>query len=291
MVCAKDYIKQAGQILDEIISIDCRNGYLSVSWTSKEIEIVEDLLKKAIALEPNNPSYQYCLQQLKIARGLGKSGYEGIRELNNLYPEYIEATGFMSNPEKWLSPFLYPSWNKCSNQADKSFSRLPSGGTRLICVREGIKRTVCFFRNIHSGEMPENIKKAKIDIDFKLLETPYGPIAGLYTLIKPCKGDPRLSETLLTLDLCPAQMSDISVCGCWLIRLLAYQPYTYIILNDPKKGIILNHLHYFKSCRKNKLYKIADYARNVSQQNFFDKQKMDNARTYYMNNVSLKELF
>ena len=128
MVCAKDYIKQAGQILDEIISIDCRNGYLSVSWTSKEIEIVEDLLKKAIALEPNNPSYQYCLQQLKIARGLGKSGYEGIRELNNLYPEYIEATGFMSNPEKWLSPFLYPSWNKCSNQADKSFSRLPSGG-------------------------------------------------------------------------------------------------------------------------------------------------------------------
>jgi len=291
MICSKDYIKQAGQVADQVILVDYGNRYSTISWSSKDIEILDELVRKAIQLEPADPYHLYSLQHLKIAQGLGKTGHLGIKTINESYPEFVEAIGFLNNPEKWFSPFYYPSWNRETIQPDRSLSMLPSNGTMVISMREYVKRTVCFFRNTNANEIPKHLKKAKCDIDFKLIETPYGPVAGLYTLISPQKGEPLFSETLLNLDSSPEEIRDISVCGCWLLRLLAEQPYTYIILNDPVNGVAYNTQFYFKSHHKKKLSDIAQFAKNVTQLDSLDKQRMDNARTYYMNNVSVKNLF
>ena len=291
MITAKDYIKQAGDVADQVITINYNDQFATISWSSKDMEIIDELVRKAIQIDHQNPYYLYTLQQLKIAQGLGKTGHSGIKTIHEAYPDFIEAIGFLKNPERWFSPFYYPSWNKETKQADQSLSMLPSGGTMLISVREYVKRTVCFFRNITTAQISKNIKKAKCDVNFKLLETPYGPVAGLYTLIIPPKGQPLFSETLLNLDSSPDELRDISVCGCWLLRLIASQPYTYIILNDPSNGVIFNNLFYFKSHHKKTLTSMAEFAENVPQQNYLDKEKMNNARSYYMNNVSVENLF
>ena len=227
MIWAKDYIQQAGQIADQVISTEHNGRYSTISWSSKSIEIIDELVRKAIQLEPADPYHLYALQQLKIAQGLGKTGHHGIKTINESYPDFVEAIGFLNNPEKWFSPFYYPSWSIKTEQADNLLSMLPSGGTMVISLREYVNRTVCFFRNTNAEEIQKHLKKAKCDVDFKLVETPYGPVAGLYTLITPQKGEPLFSETLLNLDSSPRDIRDISVCGCWLFKVTC-EPIIYL---------------------------------------------------------------
>lgn len=288
----EEYIKQAGIIADEGITSHLCEDYLTISFPGQVVEQIERLIEKAIDASQDNAEYLYFLACAKIARGEGKTGLDEILRISKQYPEYIDARGFATHPQQWFSPFYYPSWHENQKKLPEEMKHLPSGGMSLVSLRDGCRRIVSFFRHV---DKPADIAKLKqntpIDITFHFMETPYGTVIGAYVLVDYGSGNVHVSETILNADSCPLSLRDLSSTGFWLLRLLSQQRYTYIIFNDPKKGIILNKKLYLKSSQIKRLEALKGKIELISPKTDWDPDKFKRAQEYYMNNFSLDELF
>ncbi|MDX9701431.1 MAG: hypothetical protein RBU23_00150 [Candidatus Auribacterota bacterium] len=286
MPSVSDYIKTAGTIADRAITHIIHGDVLTVQWESADISGIENCMRQVLEIEPDNPRWQYIDACLAIAQGRYATGMESIRNIASLYPDFTEAQGFAENPDRWFSPFCYPAWRDNIGELPEHFANLPRGGTLLVSMRDCVDRVVGFFRHCEPGYCVLS-KKTTVDIDIKLLDTPFGLIAGAYLIIDPGKRGGRLSETMLSCDKIPPQLQDMSSAGYWLLRLLAGQSYTFILLHDIQTGTVYRKKHYFNAQNKKLLNAIADRLSGISPLQNWDRNEFLKAQQYYMQHVTI----
>jgi len=290
MPSAADYIQNAAKIADDEISIDQYGDYLSVSYSSQVMNRIEELINLATTMEPDNAEYKYWLYCAQIGSGKLESGIKNIKELSLKHPGYIDLLGHAMYPDKWFSPFYYPSWNDKTAKVPVSLISLPEGGTSLISLRDGLRRIVSFFRKADRSFITGLRKNISINLKFNYMKTPYSNVAGCYLLINDNKNNPHVSETIINVDSCPTQIRDMSNAGHWLLRILAQQSYSYIILWDPATNMVFNKKLYFSASIKHSLRQLKLRIESLSPTPEFDPQSFQKARQYYMDNFSLDDV-
>ncbi len=292
MQTAQDYINQAGRIADDKITTEIHNDSLSITFPSDVIALIETNIEKAIELDSGNPEYRYFLACAKIARGEGRAGLDEIKKIAQQFPSYIDATGFALNPQQWFSPFYYPSWHEHKKVLPAQMAHLPYGGMSIISLREGCRRVVGFFRHVDKNTFSKSITpRTPIDFNMNFMETPHGTVVGTYILISGKNGNVHINETIIDVGSCPSSLRDLSSCGYWLLRILAQQNYTYIIFNDPEKGIVLNKKLYFKTAQKKVLQNISAKIDRITPSTDWNQDRFKSAQQYYMNHFALDDLF
>ncbi|GEM_PF-3031281 len=285
-----DYIQKAAQIADNEISIDRYGDYLSVSYTTESIDRINEFIKKALELEPDNKEYKYWLSCAEMGKGNYESGLKNIKELSLSYPEYLELNGHAEYPEKWFSSFYYPVWNEKTRKVPESLLSLPEEGMSIISLRDGLRRVVSFFRPVDASVFKVIDEKSPVELRFNYMRTPYGDVAGCYVLVLMNKKDWQISETIVNVNSCPSNIRDMSNAGYWLLRLLAQQNYTYVILSDSGSNQVLNRKIYFSAVIKRNLAQLKFQIESVTPCDEFDAQLFQKARQYYMDCFSLDEL-
>ena len=283
-------IKTAASIADEAITHTIHGDLLTIQWQSADIKRIRHHIEQALALDSDNPAIQYIDACLAIAQGQQKTGQETIEAIAQKYPEYIEAQGYNAYPEKWFSPFYYPVWREQQKQLPSHFASLPQDGTLLVSMRDGMQRIVSFFRHCEPGYCTLS-KKTVVDFDLKVLETPYGLLAGVYLIIDPGKRTGRFSETMLSCNTLPLTITDMSTAGYWLLRLLATQSYTFIILHDTQTDTVYRKKHYFNAKQKKLLESTAIMLAAISPTTNWDRENFIKAQQYYMRHINIDTFF
>ncbi|MEW6536749.1 MAG: hypothetical protein AB1454_14160 [Candidatus Auribacterota bacterium] len=292
MIKAEDYIKQAGQLADEEIISKIHGDYMSVESSNTTMKKMEFLLLQALEIEPDNPEFHYWLICSKLASGMGKSGFKEIEKIAKKFPQYVEIAGVMADPQRWFAPFFYPSWHEDQKELPEELCQLPYGGTLLASVRHGMRRIVCMFRHLEKSNLQrEDFLNAPMDVRFNFMETPDGPVVGVYVLITLPKGNLYISETIINVDACPASFRDLSNAGHWLLKLLSQQDYTFVILNDPHDGILFNQKLKFNPGHKKELKEIRAKLDTITPKAIWNQESFIKAQNYYMNNFSIEDLF
>lgn len=291
MPSAEEYIKRAGNIADQGLHKEITDQYMTINFKSEIIEQIEQNLKNAIELDPNNPEYHYWAACTKIARAQGKTGLELVRQLAELYPDNVEFEGVGKHPEQWFSPFYYPSWHEDQKELPPDMQDIPSGGMSLVSLRDTCRRVVSFFRFIENDSLkPSIIKKANPDIALNYMETPFGRVVGAYVLLSLGNGEIHVSETIVNVDSCPSSLQDMSNAGYWFMRLLAQQQYTFIIFFNSEYNILFNRKLYFKSVHKRTFTEIREKIEAAEPITQWDQLKFQKAQKYYIENCSLDDI-
>lgn len=270
----------------------------TMSFGSSLIEVDFDVLEnvkkeicKAIELEPTNPEYHY---QYACWLQFGLQGEEAVQKLQFIkkkFPDYVQAEGHLLHKERWQLPFYYPEWNeKCSFSPNMIIPK-EMGRCFVTPVRSGLRRIVSFIGWFPQNEFGSIDINLKADVRLAFMKTPYCPIVGAYALIDTHPIQPFTTETLLSVDGYPSNWDDCSRSGYWLIRMLAQQDFTYLILADP----ITNIAFYNKKIRFDEkthsiLTFVAEKIKYINQTEINDESQHLLAFQFFTNNFSLDKI-
>jgi hypothetical protein len=185
------------------------------------------------------------LADAKINAGWRQDGREEIIKLAEEFPDFIEAQGFtqaVSRRLNWFSPFIYPRWNAQMKKLPDGMIPADTGGCLPVkMLRDGDRRIVSFVGNIRRQSLGPNFRPdLRTTLRLNFMKTPSVTIVGVYVLIDTHPREPYTSEQLINIEHYSASDSDFANVGYYLIQLLASQPYTYVVINDPQEGVLFN---------------------------------------------------
>lgn len=245
---AESHLKRAVDIADREIALLFYNKIRARTGNIDSYRKIQTELDVAVKLCPSVPEYRYLLADAKINAGLRKDGREEIVKLAEEYPDYVEAQGFAKATSlnlNWLSPFDYVRWNTTMKKLPDGLSSSDTGGCLPVTMlRDGARRVVSFVGNIPRQSLPPNLhEQLRTTIRLNCMTTPYATIVRAYVLIDTDPREPYTSEQLINIEhysADPKNTTDFAHTGYYLIQLLASQPYTYVVINDPQQGVFFN---------------------------------------------------
>ncbi len=290
---AEDHIVKAGSILDEFFSSRTEYGsVVAFEYNPDTINRLKEELQAAINKSPDNPEYLYLMACAMVASGLGKTGFEQVRAIVARHPDFALARGLYENPEKWWKfPFLYPAWG--ANTSEVSDSIIPHGveGCKLMIIRDGCRQVVSFFHRLPKSALGSRLSPShRTAIRLTYVDTPYLPLVGAYVLIDTDPNKPYTSETLLNVSTYTPALKDLSGSGYWLVRILAQQDYTYVVLAEPSGKVYFNRKVQFDAKTRTNLSSVASQIKSIPQHESDDPKKDAMAAQYYMNHFSLDNI-
>jgi len=292
---AEEHLHRAVDIADHGISVVFSHGTKLVSGTADTYMKIQAELEKVVQLCPAVPEYRYLLADAKIHAGLRKDGREEIIKLAEQSPNFIEAQGFskaVSMHLNWFSPFQYFRW-------DSTMKKLPDGiipaDTRgclaITMLRDGSRRIISFVGNIRRKSLGSNFhRELRTTLQLNFMKTPYATIVGVYVLIDTNPSEPYTSELLINIEHYSTdrkKTTDLANIGYYLIQMLASQPYTYIVLNDPQEGVFFNRKLQITGDLASHLNNVAAKVKKLKICQEEDISIFQKAHQYYLDNFSM----
>lgn len=296
---AEEHLQRVVSIADDGIKIVFNHGTKLVSGTGSTYTMLQSELEKLVQLCPDVPYYRYLLADAKINTGLRETGREEIIKLAEEFPGLLEAQGFSQAASKrlnWFSPFHYPHWNETMKSLPDGMLPADTGHCLPVTIlREGDKRIVSFAGNIEQKSLGNNFHKdLRTTLQLNFMKTPYATIVGVYVLIDTDPREPYTSEQLINIEHYSTDPTAIDALdkdvGYFLIQLLASQPYTYIVINDPRGGVFFNRKLEISGNLSSHLNDVATRVKKLKlcQQN--DISALQKANQYYFDNFSIESV-
>jgi virulence-associated protein VapD len=235
----EEHLRMAGEIIDRAIHRSEHGTLFTTIWDPGAIPSIEKEFQAAVQSDPTNPEYKYLLATANSPLGHNKETLDEIRRISSEYPDFAEAAGYLASNGDWFTPPLYPPWNQSQKSIPLTIIPADSQGCYLSMVRDGCRRTVSFFTRLPQRSLGSRFNTSlRTAIRFNFMQTPYGPVVGAYVLIDTHPTEPYTSESLLGLEQSHAGWPDQSRSGYWLVRLLAQQKHTFVVLAEPSGGAV-----------------------------------------------------
>ncbi len=285
---ASAHFAAAGAHANATIKCQDAGSQVAYIWEGLSFDLVRDEVNEAVRNDPGNPEYRYTRACLTTPFGPGKSGADDIRAMASEFPNYVETCGYLANPEHWRTPFAFPRWS--SEETQISDVILPSNLEGVTTsVRDGCRRVVAFFRRIERSKIP-NLAGQRCAIRLTCMETPFGPVAGAYCLIDTHPTQPYTSETMLNVGHIAGGEKDASTAAYWLVRLLAQQSYTYVVLAEPSGRVFFNRRVNFDEKTRQNIRTAAERVARIRPTSTLDAARWRQAQQHFMNTFSLDEV-
>ncbi len=261
----------------------------NISWLIELVPSIQSELESAVRSDPTNPEYKYLFACWK---GLlaGKPNLDEIRKIAGLHPGFAEAAGYLANPDKWRPPFAYPAWGGIENRLP-TFVLPPDIPMEIRPVRDGCRRLFAFFRRspqLSPGQNFDSSMRAAIRLAF--MKTPHGAVVGAYMLLDTDPNEPYTDEILLNVDTYFQELADLSYSGYWVVRLLAQQQYTFVVLADPSGSVCLNRRIEYDPKTKANLNEVAKQIELLKPTSSSDMAKRKTAQKYFMEHSSMNAI-
>ncbi len=293
---AEDHVKRAIDIADHEISVTFSNGTRIIVGTSDTYMKIQTELEKAVKQCPSVPEYRYLLADAKINAGLRKDGREEIIKLAEQFPDLIEAQGFskaISMQLNWFSPFQYFRWDTTMKKLPDGIIPADTGGCLPVTIlRDGSRRIISFMGNIRRQSLGSNFhRELRTTLRLNFMKTPYATIVGIYVLIDTNPSEPYTSEQLINIEHYSSNSTmreslDKDV-GYYLIQLLASQPHTYIVINDPQEGVFFNRKLEISGKLASHLNDVATKVKKLKLCQQEDISVLQKANQYYFDHFSI----
>ena len=300
IVQAEEHVRRAGEIADQEISItNDRGGRRIINATAETYMKIQAELEKASQLCTTVPEYQFMLAWVKMRSGSGKTAFEEINGLANQFPGFVEAQGCskaFSLKLPWFASFDYPHWNITKKQLPAGMipDIIPEdagGNLTMTTLSDGCRRIVSFMGNVRRQSLGPNFNSnLRTTLQLNFMETPFSPVVGAYVLLDTHPVKPYVSESLIELALYDCHASDFSLVGMYLIQLLASQSYTYIVINNPREGVIFNRKIEISGDLSSHLANIAAKVRHVRLRESDDLSVVQKSQQYYFEHFSIDSI-
>jgi len=282
------HFDEASAIANERIDRSVTGSLGMVSYDSATMSAIQVELELAVRAEPTNSEYRYLLACAKMAAGLGETGANEIRALADDDADFAESAGYVATPDRWRSPFLFPQWDLSQRELSSDIVPADNVACFVTSVRDGCRRVVSFFRRIPQHALGPNFTpELRAAIRFASMQTPYGAIVGAYVLIDTHPVEPYTSETVLRADAYHPDQNDMSGSGPWIVRLLAQQTYSYVVLAEPSGDVYFNRKVEIDGPTQESLDNVVRQLASVELQPSTDMSRFQQAQQHFMNHFSL----
>lgn len=292
---AEEYVQRAEVIAEQEIRQVFAGDHWVVSALVGTYMKIQAELQRAVELCPAVPEYRYMLAWSKIHVGLGKDGSDEINRLALDFPSFIEAQGFSRASSlglPWWSPFYYPRWNATARTLPSGLVPADTGSCLPVTMlSSGCRRIVSFVGNLRRRSLGPSFRPdLRTTLRLNYMDTPAATIVGVYVLIDTDPREPYTSEQLINIESYFADSkntSDFSRVGFYLMQLLASQPYTYIVINDPEEGVFFNRKLEISGELGLHLADVAAKVRNVRLRQNDDVSVFVQSQQYYFHHFSV----
>ncbi len=222
-----------------LVSITPQSTRISSAGSTGEFMEVVRKIEQLSNLCPDSPDIEFAHICALYAAAQGREAMEELELFVKRYPEHLEAKRMAQHEDWYLRGIFHLSpWNEQEIRVSEVLLKRQAS-LAWQSVRDGIFRIVAVFIPCSKSDLratPSSATRCKIKAEF--MNTPYGPVVGLYALIEDDPTAPFYNEQLMN-PVYDASYKPPDCLSNFLIQHLATQKYTYVVLTKQEQVLLL----------------------------------------------------
>lgn len=209
-----------------------------------------------------------------------KSAEEVLDLVLSRDPSHFEARKWKSHWNDWTSPVWFPAWDEQQTSLHPVMKAHLALRHQAQIVRDGLQKAVAIVAPVQG---PPFDSQTRVETQWVLSETPFGPLVAYYMRIVEPMGEPSAMEAFLPMFK-PSLFTPQE--GWFLVQQLAWTPSCYAVLADAD-AVVLN-----RSSRSGRTL-CAPFVislRNSRADSFVPQEKFQAATQWHMSNFDMNRL-
>lgn len=191
----------------------------------------------AVVEAPNDPDILVARAAAKLLLAAKAEATEDLSQALRAEPDHIEAAALRKYGDNWNNPLFLPSWSSDSHYIHPVLAEKANRGDILHCARHKLQAALVLLLVAKGQEFADAPKGYRWEVVCS--ETPHGPIAAHYALLK-INGTVHRQECILTP---PSQIVGRSEPPPALLARLPAAKTCFIVLAE-SSGKVLHNLQY-----------------------------------------------
>jgi hypothetical protein len=234
---ARRWIDIASVIADQRLELKLTEGRPAITANVSAVRDLVGALDMAVLEAPNDPDVLTARAAAKGLMGANTEAAEDLSQALRAEPHHIEASALLSYGDKWNNMLFLPSWSSDSHYVHPVLAEKANRGDILHCVRHKLQGALVLLLVGKGEEFAEAPTAYRWEVVCS--ETPHGPIAAHYALLK-INGAVRRQECILV---APPQRLERSEPPPALLARLPAAKTCFIVVAD-SSGKVLHNLQY-----------------------------------------------
>jgi len=280
---ARKELDWVAMIVDQSVSVEMAGDRtaMKVSAPADQLGKALSKLEHSIARCPDDPDLLVAKACILTAAARPEAVGEVLDLALSRDSTHFESLTWKNHPATWANALRFPKWDKKSSSFHPVMAAHLALGHRVQVVRNGLQKTLAIVAQVQG---PPFDPRTQVKVEWRLSETPKGPLVAYYLKIIEPTGEPSVMEAFLP-GFQPTLFSPLE--GYFLVQQLAFTPYCFVVLvsgND----VILNRRIIFEDQAVQQVRDVA--SRLASAQSYLPEDQFQSAMQWHMNNFDVKTL-
>jgi hypothetical protein len=277
---ARQPLDAATEIVDRHVELDAVGGITSFTSSSEVSEAIP-YLEQAAALAPDDLDVLVAKASVLHAAAQFKSAEEVVDAVLDKDPGHFEARTWKEHWATWATALQFPRWGEAERSLHPVMKGHLAAGHRLQVVRDGLQKALAILIPTQ-GSPPDT--RTRIEVDWVLSPTPFGPLVAYYTRLLEPSGEPSVSEAFLPIFE-PSLFSPME--GYFLVQQLAFSPYYFWVSLDGE-GVVLNRRIVLAQAAAGGVRELA--AKLASGSHYLPQERFQDAMQWHMSNFDMDRM-